>query len=432
MADYGGRAPTFADPWADLNTGAANPNKFPFVFPTKGQTIDFSPVEPLDISTYGPSFRAPYSENIQLSVEREFPSRVVARFSYVGALARHNQVTYEGNYETAAGHAACVASADCSSEDNRDLQAYFFPENTVAGSIDPNTGNTGFVSVGTVGSLATSSYHSLQVSVEKGTTHGLNFQLSYTYSHSLDNGSSFENSGFGSNGARGYNQFFQGLNYGDSQFDVRHRFVFAPIYIVPQFSGNPFSIKNLALAGWQISGILSLATGFPYDISYAGGTSLSLWCSAGTQFYACPDVPNQTAPLVRGNPRVRNSTNGFGTWFGGSSFVDETLGGFGNVHRTPYHGPGINNTNLIVAKNFMLLPERGVSIQLRMESDNVFNHTQFNNPASTFGSSTFGLITGAAAARHNTAGCQGLLLAEVQLNYPARHLRVPRRANVTA
>ncbi len=400
VADYGGTAPTFANPWQDLDTGTANTNKFPFVFPTKGQAIDYSTLEPLDISTYGQSFRAPYSENMQLSVEREFPARTVARISYVGSLGRHNQVTYEGNYETAAGHAACLASATCSSSSYRNLQSYFFPQNTIAGSIDPNTGNTGFVSVGTVGSLAASSYHSLQASVEKAMTHGLSLQMSYTYSHALDNGSSFENSGFGESGTRGYNQFVQSLNYGDSQFDVRHRFVFSPIYIVPySHSGGPFSLRNLAFSGWEITGILSLATGFPYDVSYAGGTSRSLWCSASLQFYACPDVPLQTGPQVTGNPRMRSSGTGYGTWFEPNTYAAEPLGSFGNVHRNPYHGPGINNTNMILAKNFMLVPERGVSIQLRMESDNVFNHTQFNNPSSTYGSSTFGLITGAAAAR---------------------------------
>jgi hypothetical protein len=375
-----------------------NPNRFPYVFPTAGQTVSYATTEPLSISSYGPSFRAPYSYNFQLSAEREFASRTVARVSYVGALARRNQVVYEGNFETAAGHAACLANPVCVT--NRNIQSNFFPQNTIAGSIDPNTGLTGFTSVGTVGSLASSSYNSLQVSVEKGLTHGFLFQLSYTYAHALDNGSSFENSGFGQNGARGYNQYVPSLNYGSSNFDARQRFVFSPVYVVPyKSSGGPLSVRNLAFSGWEISGILSLATGFPYDISYAGGTSRSLYCSDAYEFYTCPDVPLQTAPLVRFNPRVRNSTNGFGTWFGASSFAAEPIGSFGNIGRNPYHGPGINNTNVVVAKNFTVSPERGISVQLRLESDNVFNHTQFNNPASTFGSSTFGFITGAVAGR---------------------------------
>lgn len=398
-------APGFANPYQDLDTGTVNPNRFPFTFPTAGQPVSYAATEPLGISTYGPSFRSPYSYNFQLSVEREFASRTVARISYVGALGRRNQTDSEGNFETAAGHAACLANPVCVA--NRNSQSNLFPQNTIAGSTDPNTGLTGVTSAGTVGSLASSSYHSVQASVEKGTTHGLVFQLSYTYSHALDNGSSFENSGFGQNGSRGYNQYVPSLNFGNSAFDARQRLVFAPVYEVPYSSGGgPLSVRNLALSGWGISGILSLATGFPYDVSYAGTTSRSLYCSANFSFYACPDVPLQTAPLVRLNPRTRNSTNGFGTYFSPSSFAAEPIGSFGNIGRNPFHGPGINNSNVVVSKRFTVSPEHGISVQLRLESDNVFNHTQFNNPVSTFGRSTFGLITGAVSGRQSQLGAK--------------------------
>jgi Carboxypeptidase regulatory-like domain len=433
-ADFGG-SPQFVNPYADIDESGTIGNKFPYKFPTAGETISpetWGSLEPLDISTYGAGFRAPYAENFQMSVEREFPARVVARMSYVGSLARHNQVTYEGNAETPAGHAACLAGnqyspfagATISCTANRNNQVLYFSQNQIVGAadpvnqgIDPNTGVTGVASAGTVGSFASSSYHSLQASVQKANTHGFVFQLSYTYAHALDNGSSFENSGFGSNGARGYNQFDQSLNYGDSQFDVRHRLVFAPLYKIPNFAGSGHSFKNMLLAGWEVSGIVSVATGFPYDISYAGATSLSLWCSANWNFYACPDVPNQNAAASFGNPRIRQASgnsvyitnaqaNKAGFVTGTAAFQPEVLGSFGNVHRNPYHGPGINNTNMIVAKNFNIVPERNISIQMRLESDNVFNHTQFSNPTSSFTSSNFGIITTAAAARQTQLGAK--------------------------
>ncbi len=388
--------PAFTNPYQDINTGKVYGNKFPYAFPHKGQVISpatWSSVEPFDISTYGPSFRAPYAENIQIGVEREFPSSTVARVSYVASLARHNQVTYEADAETAAGHAECLTDTTCQAD--RNYQPLYYPQNTVGN--DPN-----IASVGTVGSFSNSSYHSLQVFVQKGMTHGLMFQVAYTYAHALDDASSFENAGFGESGSRGYNQFDQALNYGDSAFDVRNHFVFSPLYIIPQFSGSTYSAKNLALAGWEISGIMTLAQGFPYDISYAGGTSRSLWCAAGVNFYACPDVPNQVAQLQFANPRVRLGS-GQSQWFsnGLKAFAPEPLGGFGNVHRDPYHGPGTNNTNMILAKNFLVNAERGISIQTRIESDNVFNHTQFVNPTSTYGSSSIGQIGSAAAARQS-------------------------------
>jgi hypothetical protein len=106
----------------------------------------------------------------------------------------------------------------------------------------------------------------------------------------------------------------------------------------------------------------------------------------------------QTAALVTGNPRVRNA-NGYGMLFSPSSFAAEPIGSFGNIHRDPYHGPGINNTNFILAKNFALDSEGVRHLQIRLESDNVFNHTQFGNPTSSYTSGNFGLITSAASAR---------------------------------
>jgi hypothetical protein len=407
--DFGG-VPQLVNPFADINGGLTTPgnlasetNRFPYTEPVAGSPVSFTQYEPIKyISGFGPSFRAPYAENFQLSVERELPSKIVTRLSYVGSEGRHNQIAYEANYETAAGYAACLADSTCYSSPNRNNQGIIHPENKVANSAN-------IASMGMIGSGANSSYNSFQVSVTKGETHGLLFQLSYTWSHAIDSGSSLENTGWGGAGSRGYNQYQPSLNKGDSLFDARQRLVFSPVYIVPfKHGSSAFSPYNLAVSGWQISGIMTMATGFPYDISFNGGTSKSLWCDASSGFYVCPDAPNQTGALVLGNPRIRNGS-GYGQWFSNvyssaavppsGAIIPEVLGSFGNVRRDPYHGPGINNTNAIIAKNFALGANRSRYLQIRMESDNVFNHTQFSNPDGAVIDTTFGQITSAASAR---------------------------------
>jgi hypothetical protein len=388
--DFGG-VPSFADPFTDINGGGSEKNKFPFVFATPGQKIDFTQYEQMFLDTYNKNFRSPYAENFQLTIERELPSHIVARVSYIGSLAHHNQTTTEGNPVTPAGHAACLAATtSCSSLSTslyRDYHSYFFPNDLLSNYVDPTLHTNPYAAIGVVGSEGSSNYNSLQVGVEKGLSHGLQFQVSYTYSHSLDEASSFENSGFG--GARGYNQFNTGLNYGDSQYDARQRLVLAPIYTVPSRKGEPFySPYNLALGGWEITGIATFSTGFPFDISYGGSSSNSLWCGAGYSFYACPDEPNQIAPIVRTNPRARLAINAARTsWFDGTGFAPAPIGTFGNTHRDEYHGPGTNNTNMILAKNFPLGSDNIRRLQIRMESDNVFNHTNFSNPGSTVSTS---------------------------------------------
>ena len=395
--DFGAQATGFANPYQDLDTGKLYANKFPYTFPTKGQTIDFSIFEPLAPNTYDKNFRSPSSENFQVTVEREFPSHLIARLSYVGALGHHNQITLNGNPITQAGHDACLADTKkCGSPTTsgyRNLQDYFYTSHTQYGIIDSVTGIPAFPVVGVVTSEGSSNYNSFQASVEKGLSHGLQFQLSYTLAHSLDDASSYEGSGYGGSNGRGYNQFNKGLNYGNSSFDARHRLVFAPIYTVPSFSGHSaLSPINLALSGWQVSGISSMATGFPFDISYGGGSSNSLLCSASFSFYACGDEPNQTGTIALANPRTFVPGTNRTRWFtaSASGLSQAPLGQFGTLSRNKYHGPGSINTNLIIAKNFNIRADGSMRLQLRMESDNVFNHTNFSNPSSVVTSTTNG------------------------------------------
>lgn len=405
VRDYVGTTrPAFANPYTDIKTGQTYTNPFPAKFPTPGSPNVVFSQSPLYISQYAPAYRAPYSQNFNLTFERELPSNIVATISYVGALGRHNQFTVEGNPITQAGHDACLADPVCSTQ-NLDSQPTLYPSHTLyPQAINSATSQTHFHSNGVITTEGSSNFNALELSAKKGTTHGLAFQVSYTYGHSLDDSSSFEGAGFG--GERGYNQFNKSLNYGNSDFDARHRLVIAPIYAVPYHSsGGPYSLRNLLGAGWGVSGIATFATGFPFDIAYNGGVSTSLYCALNDFYYTCPDIPNQVAPLQHLNPRDQTVK---GQYFenpnvgdGASSFTQEVLGSFGNISRNKYHGPGILNTDAVVSKNIRFASDSNKYVQLRMEGYNVFNHTQFNNPDGNIldAGATFGIIQSAAPGR---------------------------------
>ena len=388
----GSVASSFVNPYIDINTGQQFANKFPFTFPSKGAAVNFTPFEPIGISTYSPKFSAPYAENINLTVERQLPAAIVARVSYVGALGRHEQIDFESNPISPAGQAACLADPTGNCVKNRNNQAKLFPTHT-----EFAPGNL-IASVGTIGTFGTSNYNSLQLSATKGMTHGLIFQASYTWAHSLDNSSSFEDSGFGGLN-RGFNQFVPSLNYGDSQFDARNRFVFSPVYNIPNWRALPGMhwLPDPIGKGWEIAGILTLAQGFPIDVRTTGN-SLSLFCSSNFNFYACPDVPNQVSPIQLEDPRV-----GKNFWFNPASFQTEAVGTFGDAHRNPLHGPGINNTDFAIYKNIYFWPgSESKYMQLRLESYNVFNHAQFiYNSTGNIASSLFGRVTAAQPGRQS-------------------------------
>lgn len=399
--DFGQR-PAFQNPFQELNSGVVHPNRFPGTFPAPGAAnVVFNPPFTQGLSQYAPGYKAPYAMNFNLTIQRELPSNIIATVSYVGSLGRHEQTTVDGNPITPAGQAACAADPTCVA--NRDSQSLLYPSHTQFGAVTtlPNGLNTfpgeGFVSTG-----GKSSYNALQLSATKGYSHGLIFQASYTWSHSLDDASSFEGAGFGST-SRGYNQYAPALNWGNSSFDSRHRFVFSPVYTIPNLHGIPglHWLPDVIGKGFQISGISTFATGFPFDITYFGGESYSLFCSANFYYYACPDSPSQVGPLTRVAPRAGGPGKPV-VWFNNAngSIIDEPIGTFGNIGRNKYHGPGILNTDMAIEKS--IYPWKGNEnryLQLRLEGYNVFNHTQFSNPTSNFDSGNFGIITSAAAGR---------------------------------
>jgi hypothetical protein len=418
--------PSFGNPYLNNNTGAKITNPFPAAFPKPGSTSVVFSNSPLFLSAYSPSYKDPYAENFQLSIQRELPGQLVTTFSYVGSVARHNQVTIEGNPITPAGHAACLADPVCIG--NQFDQQVLYPSHTLYPQpINPATNATSIYSASQIASAASSNFNALEISATKGVTHGLSGQISYTYSHALDTASSYEGAGFG--GERGYNQYQASTNYGNSDYDTRHRLVIAPIYAIP-YRGNSsaFSPLNLALSGWEVSGIVTFATGHPFDVSYQGGEAYALYCSPDDFYYTCPDVPDLTGPLHRINPHAVGAPTGIdgstlalkGNYFdpaisnpvsnggngaiAGATFADESYhtGFFGNLSRNKFYAPGIDNTNIQISKNFRYSTDHTERvIQLRLESYNLFNHTNFSAPNGNpdNGPGIFGVITSAAAAR---------------------------------
>jgi carboxypeptidase family protein len=405
VGDIGGSA-GFADPWSDISGAGSIPNKFPFVAPAKGSPVDFSFFEPMSLNTTDPNLSTPYAMNFNLNIQRELPSSVVVSVGYVGSLGRHLFRAYEGDPITLAGAAACKASAACAgSAFGRNFQHFAFPSHTLGN-------DSAFGSWGTQFTDGTSNYSALQFNLTKGITHGLSLITSYTWSHSIDNGSGFENSGFG---VRGTNPYFGNLNVGDSSQDARQRLVLGYGYQVPSLHRLMNWAPDKVFGGWKVTGITTFQTGFPINISTTSFTSLT--CDAFS-FYGCDDNPNQVKAVSTNlDPRNSSFTSPVGGnvrqnyWFDPSAFANvprctfvagvlqngAVCGQFGNAGRNTIHGPGINNFDMSLQKDTKI-GERA-SLQIGIEAFNLFNHTQFGQPSGNINSANFGRITSAAAGR---------------------------------
>jgi len=390
-SDVGG-SPSFADPWTDIagRPGFSVNNKFPFTAPAPGSAVDFTFFEPMTLNLIDPNQSTPRSVNYNLNIERELPGRTVVSLGYVGSMGRHLYRAYDINPITLAGAQACLNDPACAGGGfvfqhiNNPDHAVVAPNPTQC----PLTNGDCFGGLGTQFTDGTSNYNAFQANVTKGMSHGLSMIVSYTWGHSIDNGSGFEDSSFG---ARGTNPFFANLNIGDSGFDARQRLVISPIYQIPSLHNLFKAAPDAIFGGWRFTSIITFQTGFPINIADSGFTSLT--CDAQS-FYGCPDNPDQLVSSVKTlDPRA--STNH--AFFDSSNFASAALGSFGNTGRNSLHGPGLNNFDMSLQKDTKLTEH--TSFQIGMDLFNAFNHTQFNRPSGDIQSPNFGLVTSAAPAR---------------------------------
>jgi len=252
----------------------------------------------------------------------------------------------------------------------------------------PKVGN-----ITTVDDAGNSNYNALWASATKRISHGLEFSASYTWSKSLDYNSIGSQQGAipfeDSNNPR--------LNYGPSDFDVRHRFVLSGLYDLP-FHGNRF------IEGWEFASIAQFQTGNPVNI-------------------VIPDALNGVANTIRpdqlGTINIVDHINADGSlrWFTNNG--NQTICGgniatpipvtpncllfiqsnhFGSMKRNALLGPGFQNVDLSLIKTTKIT-ER-LTNELRVEFFNIFNHPNFGQPNTvganevlTPGQANFGVIT---------------------------------------
>lgn len=384
--------PEFASPYLDRGTGNSEGQRFPFIFPPVGSSpshpdniFNWSAVEPLSgADIFFHKNTLPYSEDYNFSLERQLGANSVISASYVGTQG-HNLIAFlESNPVNQAeclalnspsavrpGTATCVPGGET---------GLFYPVNGPASGIsvrplgpDFGTGNS------YMDEMANSNYNSLQVSFhhQSGSS---SFLLGYTYSKCLSNASALEVS-------------IDPYNYDASKslcaFDLTHNFVAS--YSVLPFDAlvNRLGLASTrlgseALKGWQLTGITTFATGLPVGISEPDDESL---CGCG---YSVPDFTSGKI-LNNANPRTGQ------TYFNTSLFSTAPLGHMGNSNGAFFHGPGINNFDMALLKNFTITESK--TLEFCVEAFNVWNHAQFAGPDGNIDSSAFGLVTSAQAPR---------------------------------
>jgi hypothetical protein len=306
-----------------------------------------------------PNARVGYFEQWNFDIQRELPHGALLTLSYAGSEGHHIYMNQEWNVIPI----QAVRKAGGSSQAMRP-----YPEYGDILSHDERQ-NT--------------SYHSLQLGMERRYKNGLFTSVSYTFSKMLDYNEDDFSSMFPIDGHN------LGLEHGLSQSHFPHRFVAAFVYDFPFGKGKPFLNSRVAswLAGnWQASGIVTLQSGQQVWITQATNTSRTF----NLQFR-----PNLVSdPILAADQRT------LARWFNIGAFQAPPPLTIGNSNKFPnIQGPGRANVDYSMIR-FVSLPWReGMRFELRGDFFNIFNRANFNEPSGTFGTPTFGQVTSAAAAR---------------------------------
>ena len=343
-----------------------------------------SNVFPSDVTGLAYSGEGPSYYNFSLGVQRSIGFDTVLDVAYVGTLGRHVWM-------------------------NQNLNTLPYGTRFLASSLDPTTNRPlsdtflapypGYASVVVRQNGGTSNYNSLQVQAHRRFKDGLQVDFVWVWSKAMDYGMSGYN--LGNEASTNMPVYMpRSWNYNVSNMDHTHNAKIAWVWEVPHMTKlwkNPvaWAIGD----GWQLSGITSFVSGSPGRIGFSLSDGADLTGGGDGQRI-----------VQTGNAVLPKSDQTFYRFFDTSVFQRPALGTVGSAPLTSFRGPGINNWDISVKRDFRLKKEK-LKLQFRMDATNAFNHTQFSGVDATARfdatgnqiNQTFGRLNGARAPRRMQA-----------------------------
>jgi len=334
----------------------------------------------LQLRAQDPNQRSGYVQQVSLGPEYQVLQDTVLSATYVGNWGRKMNRLQNGNQGLITG---TDGGCPIVKFPYANLNTISTVDTLKTGGGCGLTGQHGFLELAT--NNGNTDYNGVEFSLRRRMSKGYSYALNYTWSHGLAN--------FGDNLTAGplpQNTYNYASEMSNSILDIRHRFVSNFTVDLPFGSGrrymNSGGVSNVVLGGWQVNGIVSLQTGSPFtvtgsDNSFTGSSHSAYANCIGDPFAGAASSPDQYASA--------NQTSGF--FLTKAAFANPAVGTFGTCRPRAFHGPGIENTDLSVFKQFKF-SER-YSMQFRAEFFNAFNHPNFANPSSNINSSNFGKVT---------------------------------------
>lgn len=302
-----------------------------------------------------------YSQQYNLTVQRELGGNMLLEAAYLGNLGR--------KLGGAAVNINVIPLVNGRGPAAQSQTARIFPQYNTVNRLTPDWGS--------------STYHALNVKLERRYFNGFNLLANYTWAKFLDNiegGTEFA----GGEGNGYTHPELRALDRAYSGNDLRHRFIGSSVYELPIGKGRRVEISNPALnavaGGWSIGTIAEFFTGAPWGVIEQ--TNLS------NTFSGSPRPNLVCDPRIDGS-RSRNDY--LNQWFNTSCFAAPGVGNFGNAARTVGFGPGQVNIDLSLNKRWPIKERYG--LLFRSDFYNLPNRANFTVPAGVRGRGDFGRIT---------------------------------------
>ena len=367
MYNAGGNVPFSAAATLSTNGALLGNPKAP-VGGTDGKPLTVPPLPIVVPSITGlakNNYNNPTSYQFSFGVQQELWAKSVLSVAYVGNRTRHQSDFREINLPNPSVLPALV-------------------NKTSSVSYDRLVPFLGFHGIRLAQNEANGRYNALQLDLHANMRNDLSLQFGYTYSRSIDPTTG---------GGNGYDldnvtNPYVGWRYdlGPSAFDRTHVAFANFIYQLPIFRTTDNRLLKTTLGGWELSGIVTMQSGAPLNLGVSGNSVSSV-------------VPNSgNRPNLVGTISYPHTVN---QWFDPTAFAAPAPGTWGNLGHNALRGPGRDNWNLALHKNFVFSEERGSRLEFRAESFNVWNHTQFKGDvqgggiSTSVGSSNFGAVTSA-------------------------------------
>ena len=322
------------------------------------------------ISLYAvnPNYKNAYIESFNLNVQQAMPWGLVGSVGYYGSVGRHLEIEANANQVVGATSATQV-----------------HPFTTLAASSPIKPGAAIASNIGYRNSIGHSSYNAMWAVLSKTMSNGLEFNMNYEWSKSLDINS------LGSQGGLNLvDSNNPSLNYGLSDFDVRQHYAGTAIYMLP------FK-RNQLVAGYQLSTIVQYQTGNPVNIvtnsSFNGITGIVRPTQVGHITRSKQQLPGIANVTLFQNPPGTICT--ITTYTSACSLEIQESGtvytGLGTMQRNAFTGPGFADVDLSGEKDTKLF--EGLTFIIRADAFDILNHPNFGQPSGNVQSSTFGQIS---------------------------------------